>query len=599
MAIDGGEVKFTFTADNAQLLAQAQQSAAAVDKMNAKVVESTNKAASAVVNVTEAEKKWIAQQVAGEAALKSRSESLGLTSAQVRKMDADLKATAPTVKKLDVSMESLATSSAGVGSGAERALKALGPLGGVVSRLDPEIGAVFSSVAGLTSGIEGLGAGITAGALPAIGALGVAAGAAGVVFIEFTGVIDDYTDAERRAKAATDATRAAMQPLGDAVKAARKERDLLLETLNAPDIAAAAQAAERQLKIDEMEAAATADIRKEREDLAKIVEKAGVKRNTESLHAEERIKQIDRDIAAVHSQGAEYNALQGQLEDLRKVTSSYTGEAVQGSKDRVEGTKEEISFDYQVAELRAKMASEQAARQEMLDAQARASEAEGRTRMEAVEKEQVESAKRIADAKIEEAQRAADEQAKIDSATVQGAADIAGAIASIARTAGDSMTEEQKDAAMAAWAVQLGAATAQVALDTVQGVSAAAASAPPPYNAIPIGAALAIGAANEAAVLATPPPNFGDTPTVMQMQQGGPVNLAAGDFFAAAKDPRDLARQTGQGASDPGADYRDGGNYAIVGARAYGRRITDDVRQRTPLSGVLSGRRDRPLGQRA
>ena len=209
-----------------------------------------------------------------------------------------------------------------------KALKALGPLGGVLSKLDPTAGSLSSSVAGLTSAFEGFeaaGISLTTTTLTPLAAI---LGVVGIAYVELTGTIDDYTAATKAAKAASDAEKAAMQPLGDAIAAQRKERDLLLQALNSPDIGAAYAAAERQIEIDNRAAAATAGLRKEREGLVEVVKAAGSARTFDSQLAENRIAEIDREIAAVGKQGDELNALQGQTEELRKVASSYTGELV-------------------------------------------------------------------------------------------------------------------------------------------------------------------------------------------------------------------------------------------------------------------------------
>ena len=222
---------------------------------------------------------------------------------------------------------------------------------------------------------------------------------------------------------------------------------------------------------------------------------------------------------------------------------------------------------------------------------------------EAIDQEAAAKKKKYADEAaahiIEVDKKIAEEEARIYETRLSATSDLFGAMSSAFSNLGSTLTEDQKDAQMALFVAQQLAAAAQAAVNTELAVSQAAASAPPPYNAIPIAAAYATGIASEVAIATTPPPSFADTPGPMRAQGAGQVTVAGGDYFAAARNPEDLRRQV-NGASDPMADYRDGGgSYAIVGARAYGRRISDDIQQRTPLSTILAGRRDRPLGRRA
>jgi hypothetical protein len=208
------------------------------------------------------------------------------------------------------------------------------------------------------------------------------------------------------------------------------------------------------------------------------------------------------------------------------------------------------------------------------------------------------AAQEIAQVRVEEAQKAAEEERRIESAQVNAYADMAGAIASIAQTAGENLTEDQKEVALALFAVQKAAAMVQAGINTVLAVSEASTAAPPPANIPLMAAAGAVGLAQEVAIAAQPPPSFGDTAGVHQMVSGGTVGLASGDYFAAAKDPNDLKRQV-NGATDPFADrVTGGGQYTVIGSRAYGRFFSDNVRLNGPLSRQFTQTRSAPLGRR-
>jgi hypothetical protein len=114
--------------------------------------------------------------------------------------------------------------------------------------------------------------------------------------------------------------------------------------------------------------------------------------------------------------------------------------------------------------------------------------------------------------RTEDARKAAEEQQRIEEAAsnarIQLASTLAGAIGTIAQTAGANLTDEQKQAAEVLYAIQKASALAVIALNTILAVSQASTSAPAPYNVIPMAIAGAQGAASFAAAAASPPPKF-------------------------------------------------------------------------------------------
>jgi hypothetical protein len=64
---------------------------------------------------------------------------------------------------------------------------------------------------------------------------------------------------------------------------------------------------------------------------------------------------------------------------------------------------------------------------------------------------------------------------------------------------------------------------------------------------------------------------------------------------------RQAASLTGsRGDADPFADRRDGGgNYTVIGARAYGRFVRVDVAQRSPLNRFVRDTLGTRLGRRS
>ena len=220
-----------------------------------------------------------------------------------------------------------------LGTGGGKALKALGPLGGVLSRISPEAGAAASSIAGLTSAFEGFGlesgafAGAIGAGLPLLAAGGLAVG-------ELVGVMDDYTASSKAAKAAHDSFAAAMAPMEDAVAAARAEQERLNAALDSgvpkkylaiSDLSAAA---------DAKEAAATAKLREEKDALMATLAESANMDNLEGQLAQNRIAQIDKEIGAVHEQANELArlsvtnyTLRGAIDASGKATTEHAAKS--------------------------------------------------------------------------------------------------------------------------------------------------------------------------------------------------------------------------------------------------------------------------------
>lgn len=137
---------------------------------------------------------------------------------------------------------------------------------------------------------------------------------------------------------------------------------------------------------------------------------------------------------------------------------------------------------------------------------------EGERAREAARAAHLDALRGLDEKRTEDARKAAEEQQRIEEAAgnarIQLASTLAGAIGTIAQTAGQNLTDEQKQAAEVLYAIQKASALAVIALNTILAVSQASTSAPAPYNAIPMAIAGAQGAASFAAAAASPPPKF-------------------------------------------------------------------------------------------
>jgi len=229
-------------------------------------------------------------------------------------------------------------STAALGDGGSKALKALGPLGGVLGRISPEAGAAASSIAGLTSAFEGFGVegGLLAGAVGASLPL-IAAGALAVG--ELSGVMDDYTSASKAASAAHTAFSAALAPMSDAIEAAKKEQDRLNAALDSGSAKKYLAISDLSAVADAKEAEATKGLREEKAALMDVLSTSANMDNFEGQIAQNRIASIDKEIGAVHAKAGELArlsvtnyTLRGAIEGASTATTHHAA----ASKDLVE-----------------------------------------------------------------------------------------------------------------------------------------------------------------------------------------------------------------------------------------------------------------------
>jgi len=184
--------------------------------------------------------------------------------------------------------------------------------------------------------------------------------------------------------------------------------------------------------------------------------------------------------------------------------------------------------------------------------------------------------------RIEEMAAELAERRRVTEATASASASLFGSIADAAGAAAEEQGKSNKDAALQLFAVQKAAAIAEGAVNTALAVSSAL-TLPPPASFIAAAAAGVAGAAQVAAIASSPPPSFADTPGVMQMSSRGAVSLAAGDYFAAAKDPGELQRQAGAMGA-PSVSILE----MRLGHRVLDRSVAQTIRQGGRLSRELA-----------
>lgn len=167
----------------------------------------------------------------------------------------------------------------------------------------------------------------------------------------------------------------------------------------------------------------------------------------------------------------------------------------------------------------------------------------------------------IGELRDQEAQNAAERAERIAAAEAAAAeklrADLystaqtfLGGVESLLASTSDAMGESAEKGAKRAFIAAQAVAAIQATMSALKaGAEAAAAVAGIPIvgPALALPAGIATFAALEGAfvakIAAQEPPSFGDTPGVQFSRDGGLVEFAPGDYFAAAKDPQELMRQ--------------------------------------------------------
>lgn len=243
-------------------------------------------------------------------------------------------------------------------------------------------------------------------------------------------------------------------------------------------------------------------------------------------------------------------------------------------------------------------AQRDAAQTAMMKAKSVAESAEERERIEraylealrAINAEELADYEELKAKKAEADEKAARERLRREHEYVGAVADVTGSASDLfgayydhLTADADKMSAEQKRTALNVWRAQQSLAIAEIGINTIKGVSAALASAPPPANLIPAAVAAAQGAAQIAAASASPPPIFDDTPgavyaaTGRRVQERAQVSLHRDDIMIAGKTPESVVAQAA-GMTAQTRRQRLGPQLARV---PVGRLLTSDVERAT------------------
>ena len=343
-----------------------------------------------------------------------------------------------------------------------------------------------------------------------------------------TGQLKDYE------VAAGDAARAVVDGAADE-RQARQELNATmgarLEILRRA-IAADATDSSQKPKLIQQEQQLAAAYRENIRELRTLEEETALLSGAVGTATVEAGKAKEAEDAATKARQAHEKAIRAQEEALRKLSQAMQAEndeaertqrTYQGAIDAINGVEraqkqavatesERVEMSYTATldtiaaeERKARAVANSVAAEETIQQEAE------RARVAARESYNAQLAA-LDQKRTEEVKKQAEEQRKIEEQTanarIQLASTLAGAIGTIAATAGEHLTDEQKQAAEVVYAIQKASALAQIALNTILAVSQASTSAPAPYNVIPMAIAATQGAAQFAAAAASPPPKF-------------------------------------------------------------------------------------------
>lgn len=469
--------------------------------------------------------------------------------------------------------------------------KAMGPLGGVLSKISPQAGAVASSIAGLTSGMEGLGA---AGVLSTV-AMGPLLAVLAPVALGVGLVSASMSDAKDRAAAAATAmeglTRAMERTDSMTEAAADAMSDFRVMIGELTPVEAAYQKAIKQVAKEYTLA------NNELEELIRLRiesnEEVGLLADVQALRAQRA--------ALVASTEARAKALSGQKEWTEQMMKSADfiaardKAAAEGDKEAAAAKAKADALDKAVEDeneriSKARYAEHIAATKQTIEHQERERE------------KRLEITKTIIDgekAEREEAQKTADEQKKHDDdrraagqQRIQDAATVTDSIMALGNQLLqneinnlDTSTKEGRKTAMDLWHVQQGLAIARAVLDAVAAISAAS-TLVPPASYVAMTVAGITGAINIAAVAGTPPPKFhagGLSP------DESPVTMRRGEAMLSGQGRRalgdDTIREANAGRGDSGGGAQRG--QIVYKHRAFEYFVADHLQMNGTLAKTI------------
>ena len=444
---------------------------------------------------------------------------------------------------------------------------AMGPLGGVLSRISPEAGAAASSIAGVTSSVQGLAAaGVALETLvPIVLALSTAAAVGAVAW-------DAYTSAAEVAAERAERRAAGLKEVTDwEVELEKAQYDLKVTT-------GTLTAAEEKLAFT-------------REISAKV-QKAKIGRTEEEKSA---LQSLASKIRYAKDQEIDYRRAK---EDSDEVLAKSAKAKAAAAAKAAEEERERAAAEQAANDAAKRTTEDDLARMKRMDDHRSAS---GKKRLREFQEEE-KAKKEAADAEL--ARIAAEERAATEAlqSRLATATSVTSSLTGLMTQLNeqqlngiDTGTQAGRAAAKEQWEQNKAAAFAMSVVQAALGIAVASASAPPPLNIPAIIQSAVAGAAATASIVAAPPPKFhAGTARVDEVNatlKKGEAVLSTQGVSAAGREAIgrwNSGRDSGQGSPAVVMQYRH---------QVFNRFIRDNLRMNTPLSAAVKrgsvGFRDR------
>ena len=483
----------------------------------------------------------------------------------------------------------LDTSFTSVGSTAQKAAMAMGPLGGILSRISPTAGAVASTVAGAASALTGLtsagtAAGLSMGTMLAVlGPVTLAVAALGGAYYLLS---KDLEEVDAKNKAVADSTERAAKMF----KAVADERRSWQDKAAIATGRATKQELELRDAVNDITNAYKPLLEAKKGD-AEATKLLNARMSEDLQHASQAIliepKKTEAHKATTKAVKEQTEALYDWGAELKRIVD----EGVAGEQLLVKSAHDDTlatmsAMDAEQTRYREKIAALTAARDAMLAAGQDEKKANDELNAALLAADQV-HAEEVAKIRQQEAADArAAQQQRIDDATIVADASIglAKSIADATAKTYDTTTQAGRDAAEAQFKAQKAFAIASVIAEGAVAITKAVGSAPPPAN-IPAIAATSIAVGAELVTAASAQPKFHMGTTSYRPDEGSAVlQRGEGVVTAAGMNKpgmRDAVANANAGKSPFSADRVQAVQYQH---RVFNEFIRDNLKQGSPVT---------------
>lgn len=535
MATNGGDVTFKFGGDTSGLVAavrdvaaQQEAAASAATKAAAAAAAALEQERAATVKVSDAERELVKAMQATDAAAKAKASVLGITVTQLKAVEA-------AEQKAAAAAAASATAAGGSAgqydklSGAVgKATQVSGALGGVISRVDPQMGAAVSSVGTLAGAFQGLtGAGVLTTAM--LGPLAIAVAAlAGAYYVLSTDLKEAEAAQKKYAETAEEAQKASegwkgvldgidaqwQLTTGKITPSAAKAKEEIgklnaaFQTEAAEIKKTAANTADADAKIAGLTSRYADALTKIREtETAEGKKGKATKESTSATRdATDATREYEAAQKAIQAAMTEDSRLNGQAESaiaaLQKMESAATKSTLSGVDAEIAARKEAEAAALTQYQAGVEAASGQADKLTELATQYEATRValakSSQKKIDGIHEEEADKAAKLAS-------ESAAKQAAIERATNDSIMSLAGSTHDALMLYAEKQSKKNKEAARIAFFAAQAVAAGQAVISAALAVSNALATVPYPAAPFVAAAAAAVGAVQVATILSEKP----------------------------------------------------------------------------------------------